>query len=90
MAFQKEPQKLVPPYEEWIKTQNIPKRTAEQKKVIEYKFNSKLKKLLKFYSKQSTEQYLLYLKWKEVQEKLPKYSKKDIAWVKRLIWKPKD
>ena len=90
MAFQKEPQILVPPYEEWIKTQNIPKRTAEQKKVIEYKFNSKLKKLLKFYSKQSTEQYLLYLKWKEVQEKLPKYSKKDIAWVKRLIWKPKD
>ena len=90
MAFQKEAEKIYPPFEEWIKTQNLPKRTPKQKKEIEDKFNSKLKKLFKFYGSQSTEEYLLYLKWKEVQKKIPKYSQKDIAWVKKLIWKPKD
>jgi hypothetical protein len=90
MAFQKEAGKKYLPFDEWIKTQNIPKRTDKQKKEIEKKFNSKLKKLFKFYGSQSTEEYLLYLKWKEVQKKLPKYSQKDIAWVKKLIWKPKD
>lgn len=32
MAFQKEAEKIYPPFEEWIKTQNLPKRTSKQKK----------------------------------------------------------
>lgn len=90
MAFEKEAGKIVIPFNDWVKQQNLPKRTVKQKKEIEDKFNSKLKKLFTFYRSQSIKNYLLHLKWKEVQKKLPKYSKKDVAWVKKLIWKPKD
>jgi hypothetical protein len=70
MAFEKEAGKIVIPFNDWVKQQNLPKRTAKQKKEIEDKFNSKLKKLFTFYRSQSIKNYLLHLKWKEVQKKL--------------------
>lgn len=90
MAFKHK--KEVPTYKQWLKTFTIPKRTDNQKKKIENNFNRKVKKLFDFYKNLSTEQYLMFLKWKEVQVKKNNtgFTQRDINYVKSLIWKPSD
>jgi hypothetical protein len=86
--------KKYPPYKEWLKTYKPPVRTESQKKIIKERFREKLKKELDNLVQKSTEDYILFLKWNEIKElqggTKKKFSNKDINWVKKLIWKPKD
>jgi hypothetical protein len=86
--------KKYPPYKEWLKTYKPPVRTESQKKIIKERFREKLKKELDNLVQKSTEDYTLFLKWNEIKElqggTKKKFSNKDINWVKKLIWKPKD
>jgi len=98
MSFAKNKNKKPPTYQQWFTKRKLPKETDKEQKIIESKLRTKIQREITLLKKKSVQDYLLYLKWKEVRHKLSRknndgsfiITKQDLNYVKKLIWKPKD
>ena len=77
-------------FNDWLKTQQIPKLSKKKIHELDKKIKRKILLELNTFKKLDVFEYNLYLKQFEVKDKISKYDKGEIEWVKKLIWKPKN